>query len=188
TLRDSALLSRRIPEISSFISARFGIARPSKLMWAMWSTLNCPPTAKAGYVGRMLACSNVPRQARRSGSATSALMRRPTASHTHSEDVATKLRLYCPDDDWTECRWNGWRSVLSAVLPLRSWETTLPSGTKDVSSRGCARLRDGYGDSFLLRHAGFRIGGNSSVVLIRGHGNAVVGASLPWARFTSVYI
>jgi methionine synthase II (cobalamin-independent) len=39
----------------------------------------------------------------------------------------------------------------SAALPLRSLETTSPSRTKDVSLRGCAKLRDGYGDSFLLR-------------------------------------
>ena len=33
-----------------------------------------------------------------------------------------------------------------------SWlETGFPSTTKDVSSRGCARQRDEYGDSFLLR-------------------------------------
>ena len=29
--------------------------------------------------------------------------------------------------------------------------------------------------------------GGDSVVLIRGHGNAVVGASLPWAVFRAVY-
>ena len=52
------------------------------------------------------------------------------------------------------CRWNAWRSALSADLPLRSLETTCPSRTKDASSRGCARRHDGYGDSFArrLRH------------------------------------
>ena len=47
------------------------------------------------------------------------------------------------------CRWNAWRSALSAALPLRSLETTFPSRMKDASSRGCAKLHDGYGDSFV---------------------------------------
>jgi len=62
-------------------------------------------------------------------------------------DEAVSLSFVASQKQAALCRWNAWRLALSAALPLRSLETTFPSRTKDASSRGCARLRDGYGDS-----------------------------------------